>query len=146
MDLTLQDAQGSPIMLATAAVRRDEPVFILAEINKHKNGTNEVHRYQIMYVKRGDQLAEWWDDLGVATSSPPFRIYVEWEHTVAELLDMADALRNDDTEQRLEEIRLGSTLLEDYVNQAMQDVKIVQNQSVFGPGQITRRNSYSPRR
>lgn len=91
---------------ATLEVNMDEPCFNLSELNQLSPPPDQVlHRFQIVIVVRGDCLAEYREDLGLAASftRPEFRIpgavtvgkgRVEVLHTVAELREIAECLRD----------------------------------------------------
>ena len=91
---------------ATLVIRRDEPCFNLSELNQLSSGLNQaLHRFQVIIVVRDDRLAEYRVDLGPAGAfnRPEFRIpggvvvghgRIEILHTVAELMEIADNLRN----------------------------------------------------
>ena len=84
------------ISRATSYVSDDEPAMGIAEVNRLTPDSTERHRYQIIYVIRDDEIAEFTTDLGMQDkffytnqfSIPSFR-----EHTVGELLDMAYHIR-----------------------------------------------------
>lgn len=88
------------LMPAAVVVRSDERAYGLSEVNllgPWVEGEGEtMRRYQIIYVNRDDKLAEYREDLGLASSFEGilFRIPSFWEHTVGELKDMALELRN----------------------------------------------------
>ncbi len=95
----------SKIMLGTDFVSTDEPCLLLTEQNLQSPGSRGFHRYQLILVMRGDNPAEFRRDLGTAEAFrvQQFRIpggarddasgrfYVE--HTVGELVDIADYIR-----------------------------------------------------
>jgi hypothetical protein len=95
----------APISCATNVVNLNEPCFGLFEINLQSPGSRGFHRYQILYVVRGDKLSEAWLDMGLAKKFKvdQFRIpggvadgetgRIEICHTVGELMDIADFLR-----------------------------------------------------
>lgn len=90
------DAFVQPV---TTYVERGEPAYALSEVNLAPPDFKAKHRYQIIYVQRGDKLAEFRRDLGLATNfpnSPALRIPSFWVHEVGELMDMADELRDPD--------------------------------------------------
>lgn len=88
------------LMPAAIAVLPDEKAYGLSEVNLLSPwvvGVGQtMHRYQIIYVNRDDKLAEYREDLGSASgfSAIQFRIPSFWEHTVGELKDIAEDLRN----------------------------------------------------
>ena len=56
------------------------------------------HRYRILIVNRGGKLAEYREDMGLASNFKgirQFNVPSLFEHTVAELLEIADSLRNE---------------------------------------------------
>lgn len=85
------------VVVGTTYANPDEAAYALVEMNimSPKPGAG-WHRYQLIYVNRDDKLAEFRRDLGPreAFDSMQFRIPALWEHTVAELLDLATELRN----------------------------------------------------
>lgn len=60
------------------------------------------HRYQVIGVERNDQLAIHYYDMGLAENFDygGLRIAALWEHTVAELQDMAEQIRSDGSWER----------------------------------------------
>ena len=96
----------SNLIVGTNVVSLDEPCFGLSEVELQSPGSRGFRRYQIMYVVRGDRLAEMRRDLGPAKkfkSAQQFRVpggiidektgKGEIVHTVGELIDIADFLR-----------------------------------------------------
>jgi len=90
------------LMVPATVVFADEPAYGLSEVNLLSplsdaimGGGQTMRRYQIIYVNRNDQLAEYREDLGLASDfkSMQFRIPSFWEHTVGELKEMAETLR-----------------------------------------------------
>lgn len=93
------------ILCGTEYVLLDEPCLGLYEMNLQSTGSRGFRRYQIIYVMRGDKPAEMRRDMGSAKSftANQFRIpggakdevsgryYIE--HTVGELVDIADYMR-----------------------------------------------------
>jgi len=134
----------------THRVSPDEPAYLLVEVNLtpyvwSKGGRNfrpnsyqGVRRIQIIWVNRGDHLAEFHRDLGDASlfNYPSLRIPSLWEHTVAELRDIAETVRlKDDRVMRemLAEVQSRSTLIEDSLNLVEKVHKLRRRQSSFGP-------------
>lgn len=121
----------------TAAINTNEKAMSLREENLHGR------RYQIIVVVRNDELAEWWNDMGPAEKfkAGPLSIPSLFEHSVAELRDIATASRSDDTWQKeMAGIVAESTLIPDFLEQYEERFKIVRNQSTFGPGVSHQRN------
>ena len=89
----------------TLNVRKDEPCYLLVEMILPAANYQGRRRWQILTVIRDDKLTEHWYDMGPASQfrSEPIRIlggYVDevtgtiWiEHTVAELMEIADWYR-----------------------------------------------------
>lgn len=84
----------------------DEPCLLLSEQHLQAPGSRGWRRYQILHVMRGDKPAEFRRDMGPASKFKhvdPFRIpggardadtgRYHVEHTVGELIDIADFLR-----------------------------------------------------
>ena len=83
-------------------VYADELAYGLSEVNLLSPLSDAIvgvgqtmRRYQIIYVNRNDRLAEYREDLGLASDfdAIQFRIPSFWEHTVGELKEMAETLR-----------------------------------------------------
>jgi len=137
------------------SVDRNEPVYGVQESYGHaKDGTE--HRWQVLLMPRGDHLAGFWWDLGPTTQflmeyaegdmrpAPPYFQPILLEHSVAECVEMAEHARMDDFAQRLLKQQISeSTLFKDYARLIEQDIAIVKNRSVYGPGGKTQRNGYS---
>ena len=86
------------------AVAPDEGALALVEVNLMRPDGHGFNRFQIIYVERGDRLAEYRRDLGPREwcIGPEFRLVggvahedgrVELIETVARLQDMADHFR-----------------------------------------------------
>jgi hypothetical protein len=88
------------LMPAAVIVLPDEKAYGLSEVNllgPFVEGEGQtMRRYQIIYVNRDDKLAEYREDLGLASEFDAilFRVPSFWEHTVGELMDIAQDLRN----------------------------------------------------
>jgi hypothetical protein len=101
--------------IATTAVNLNEPAFSLRELNQSTPDFKAVHRYQIIRVVRGDSLATYQRDLGMASKYDALQFIIPGgtvdektgvathfddgektkEHTVGKLMEMADRLRED---------------------------------------------------
>lgn len=95
------------ILYGTSWISEDEPCLGLFEIHEQSPGSYGFHRYQIIYVMRGDKPAEYRLDMGLVKDdwldTDTIRVlgggydededkyYVE--HTVGECREMADNLR-----------------------------------------------------
>jgi hypothetical protein len=92
-----------PLEIATDYVSLNEPCFNLAEMDKQSAGNKGWHRYRILVVVRGDRLVEHWEDMGETRlfKADQIRILggtinngrIQIEHTVGELMDIADKVR-----------------------------------------------------
>ena len=70
----------------------------LYEVHEQSPGSRGFHRYQIIHVVRDGHIAEFRKDMGLARRFKgvrQFRIPSYMEHSVEELLDMAESLRNE---------------------------------------------------
>lgn len=126
----------------TVAIRQDEMAWELREFNKAGVG---YRRYQVITVVRDDKLTEWWDDLGPAAEffGEGFIIPSLFEHSVAELREMAEIAREDNGfEDFAAEQQAESTLISDYINQMEERWEVIYNRSTFGPGGQTQRNGF----
>lgn len=98
-----EGADEYPVALAAAYAYLDEKALILIEVNRLTQDYRSLRRYQIIGVVRNDKKASVWHDLGPADSfsAPEFslpslypldELGERWgmEHTVGELLDIAD--------------------------------------------------------
>ena len=77
-------------------INGNEKAWGLFEINEQSPGNRGVHRYQIIQVNRDGQIAEWRRDMGEAKNFKginQLRIPSLFEHTVDELIALADELR-----------------------------------------------------
>lgn len=98
----------SSLLLGTTIVSPDEPCLGLYELHMQSPNSRGFRRYQIVMVMRGDHPAEARRDMGPASKfkhATEFRIpggardsdtgRFHVEHTVGELVDIADALRSE---------------------------------------------------
>lgn len=132
----------SQLIAGTSAVSMDEPCLGVSELNLQSPGSRGWRRYQVIRVVRNDQPAEMRRDLGPMTSftveefripggvveETTGRIYIE--HTVGELLDIAEYLRLGDFERpQLQPDDLVKRYHDNIERQQAQAV----NRSAFGP-------------
>ena len=93
------------LMAATLTISPDEKAMALVEVNLVRPDGRGFHRYQIIYVVRGDKLAEWRQDLGPRSQfvGAEFRLVggiwhadgrAELIETVGHLQELADDFRN----------------------------------------------------
>ncbi len=93
------------IRYGTHWITEDEPCLGLYESNLQSPDSRGFHRYQIIYVMRGDKPAEYKKDMGLtkdikanqlrilggAKDDVTGKFYIE--HTVGELRDIANGMR-----------------------------------------------------
>ena len=125
----------------TLVIKQDEPCFNLSELNQLSPPPNQkLHRYRVVLVIRDDRLAEYRHDLGPTENftRPEFRIpggvslgggKVEILHTVAELQEIADHLRNEPWSLPFQP----ADLTQEYYNYIDQLPRFRRHQSTFGP-------------
>ena len=88
----------SGLVVATDWVKNDERAWAYQEVHMQSPGSRGFHRYRIILVNRDGRIAEYREDMGLAKKWKgvrPFNIPSLWEHTVAELLAIADYLRSE---------------------------------------------------
>lgn len=86
------------IIPATLSIRGDEKAWAYQEIHEQSPDSRGFHRYRIILVNRDGKIAEYREDMGLASKYKgirQFNVPSMWEHTVAELLSIADTLRNE---------------------------------------------------
>jgi len=86
----------SQLIPVTQTILGDEKAWALFEVHEQSPGSRGFHRYQVIYVNRDGNLAEWRKDMGLSKNwrgINQFRIPSLWEHTVDELMDIANYLR-----------------------------------------------------
>lgn len=86
------------LMRVTTTIVGDEKSVGLYEVNEQSPGNRGMHRYQLIYVVRDGELAEFRVDMGLAKNwvgTKQLFIPGLLEHTVDELKDLADELRWD---------------------------------------------------
>lgn len=137
------------LMPVTQFILPDEKAWRLTEVNLVRPPSYQWHRWQVIFVNRADALAEFWTDFGPSSNytAPEVTIPALWEHSVAELQDIAldKRLGDDYWQKRLGELNDSSTLIPDILAQKEEHWKIIRNQSVFGPSHNHQRNGFSKR-
>ena len=138
------------VSLATTWITKHEPAYLLAEMDLLSpvvDGNQDLHRYQIIYVNRNDRISEYRTDLGLSSAfdTEQFRIVALWEHTVAEVQEMAQFMRlrgKSDASRILEEERgrVEETMIPAYHDAEEQRYKNRRHESVFGPGRRIERS------
>ena len=85
-------------ILVANTILGDEPAWGLFEINEQSPDNKGFHRYQIIQVNRDGNIAEFRKDMGLASNFKgvrQLRIPSLFEHTVDQLMELADQLRNE---------------------------------------------------
>ena len=125
----------------TSFCTRSEPVYSLEEL------VAGGRRYQVIVVNRNDRLAALYRDLGADTGVREFAWFANFDHSVGEVMDWAEEERAENfIPEPLREQLENSTLVEDLIEQAEQDIKIARNVSTFGHYGKTQRSGYSRKR
>ena len=91
-------SQMSKLIPATLSVNGNEKAYSMQEVHLQSPGSRGFHRYRIFIVKRDGKLAEFREDMGKASQFKgikQFNVPAIWEHTIDELLDIADVLRTE---------------------------------------------------
>jgi len=86
------------LKVAANTITGNEKAWGLFEMHLQSPGHRGVHRYQIIQVIRDGKIAEWRKDMGLAKNFKgvkQLRIPSLLEHTVDELMGLADELRNE---------------------------------------------------
>lgn len=101
------------MILGTQYVKADELALALYEINLLSPDGWHRKRYEIIKVVRDGKEAEYRRDLGMAKdyTAEPFRIPSYLEHTVGELRDIANRLRETIGFDRAELLSAGKTII-----------------------------------
>jgi hypothetical protein len=84
------------LVIVANTVNGDEKAMGLYEIHEQSPNYSGFHRYQIIHVMRDGKIAEFRKDMGLASKYKgvkQLRIPSYMEHTVDELMDLADELR-----------------------------------------------------
>jgi len=84
------------VILGTDTIQGNEPAWGLFELNYQSPHYKGFHRYQIIQIVREGRIWEWRKDMGSAKKFKginQLRIPSLMEHTVEELMAIADALR-----------------------------------------------------
>lgn len=84
------------LVVATNTIKGDEKALWLQERHEQSPGSRGFHRYQVIGVIRNGVLAEWRKDMGLVSKYKGVKqlnIPSLMEHTVDELMDLADELR-----------------------------------------------------
>jgi hypothetical protein len=127
----------------------DEPCLRLSEVYQLDENNSKLRRYQVTYVIRYDKPAKHMLDMGPYESftTSEFHLpgavkdeqtgHITIVHTVGELQDIANALRD----QKQEEVLPRRDIWQDYFTQLDQQERLMSGLSTFGPGGSTVRGS-----
>ncbi len=87
----------SKLVTSTSYVLPNEKAWAYLEVEEQSPGYRGIHRYRVIYVSRDGNDAEFHEDMGDAKNfkgaKKAIHIPSLWEHTVAELIALADDLR-----------------------------------------------------
>ena len=86
------------LVIATNYVSGDEKAYSLQEAHLQSPDSRGFHRYRIIIVNRDGRLAEYREDMGLASNFKgirQFNVPSLWEHTCDELLEIGDVLRTE---------------------------------------------------
>lgn len=107
------------ILATTDWLRSDEPALLLIEENRMTEDLLSDHRWQVIFVGRGDKVLEFPRDLGPIKNFPEiegFILFSGGEDTVEQLMDMADAERESKSLRNLLKTKAeASTLIQDAI-------------------------------
>ena len=84
------------LIIPANTILGDEKAWSYSEIHEQSPSSRGFHRYKVIKVLRGDKIADYREDMGLAKKYKginPFTIPSFWLHTVDELMDIADNLR-----------------------------------------------------
>ena len=137
------------MVLLIDEVSPDEPCLRLSELYQLDENNSKLRRYQVTYVIRYDKPAKHMLDMGPYESFTASEFHlpgavkdertgsVTIVHTVGELQDIANALRD----QQQEETAPRRDIWQDYFNQLDQQKRLMSGHSTFGPGGSTVRGA-----
>uniref|UniRef100_A0A6M3LM19 Uncharacterized protein n=1 Tax=viral metagenome TaxID=1070528 RepID=A0A6M3LM19_9ZZZZ len=86
------------LAVITNTVTGDELAYTYMELHQQSPNSRGIRRYRIIGVNRDGRIAEYREDMGLAKKYKGVKelhIPALWEHTVDELRDLADDLRNE---------------------------------------------------
>ena len=129
MELERLPSKGSILLPLANRLSRDEKALMLVEEDRMTEDLREEHRFQIIYVGRGDRVYAFPRDLGPTKNFIGIGgfIYLSGgEDTVAALLDMADVERGENRIKAvLAEVAETSTLKQDAIELLEQKRELV---------------------
>ena len=133
------------MVLLIDEVSPDEPCLRLSELYQLDENNSKLRRYQVTYVIRYDKPAKHMLDMGPYESFTTSEFHlpgavkdertgnVTIVHTVAELQDVANALRD----QPQEQVKPRRDIWQEYFTQLDHQEKLMTGLSTFGPGGST---------
>lgn len=138
------------LRLYTETVHPDEPCYGLLETTKTivpKGKPPEPHRFQVVWVVRGDALVAHETDLGHISNfvgCEELRLLGPYGlDKVGEMRDEAERTRHDDYERKLRaEVRDSSTLIKDFLQEKEENWERIKNRSQFGPAVTKQRDDF----
>ena len=87
----------SKILPATLSIAPNEKAYAYLEVQEQSPSSSGFHRYRLIYVNRDGNMAEYRESMGKADifkgAKAAIHIPSLWEHSVAELMNLADELR-----------------------------------------------------
>lgn len=89
---------GTDLIRITQTVLGNEKAYGLVELHMQSPNSKGFHRYQIILVNRDGHRAEFRRDMGLARNFKGVNSIIlpsYWEHTVDELMGLADELRDE---------------------------------------------------
>lgn len=132
-----------PLLPEATELREDELCEEVVEFAAPAQNYRGERRWQVVYVVRDGEMAQFTRDMGPAEEflSGPLRVYTGLEDDVATALAIAEDMRNDLYWRKVgAEITAESTLIPDHLAFANEKRHRLQNRSHFGPGYAKQRN------
>ena len=86
------------MLAGTTFVKGDEKAYAYQEVHLQSPNSKGIRRYRIIFVNRDGKMAEYREDMGSSKKYKGIRqlnIPSLWEHSVDELIDIADYLRTE---------------------------------------------------
>lgn len=137
-------------------VDEDDEVYAVQEGNALDREGMEDHRWQILFMPRGNIIAPFYTDMGLVSDFqmqvddtwypiPMFSQIILREHKVAECRNMADVGRDDSfAVKMLHEQVNESTIITQWRQMIEEDMLRIRNAVVFGPAGRFDHSGYSP--
>jgi hypothetical protein len=129
MELERLPSKGSILLPLAKRLSRDEKALMLVEEDRMTEDLLEEHRFQIIYVGRGDRVYAFPRDLGRTSNFRGISGFIflsGGEDSVAALMDMADTERGENRMKAvLEEAAANSTMKQDAIDLLEQKRELV---------------------